>query len=102
MVGHDTNSRTGTSALHSCSYKAEIRACEAAEIGKNGGKIGVVHAEPGGKGRKVLIAGGGGNPAAGADVIGTTNGQCGEGAVGLLALNGAAHNHMVAAPAVVA
>ncbi len=54
--------------------------------------------ERGGK----LIDGGRRNPAAGAGVVGAADGERGPGAEGALSVDGAAHDEVVAAPAVIA
>ena len=66
-------------------HEAEIGSGEAPDVGEDGGEVAVVHAEPGGNGGEVLVDGGGGNPAAGAGVVGAVDGQRGEFAVGLTA-----------------
>src|ERR1039458_2078653 len=74
------------------SYEPKVWAGEAAKVGKDCGEVAAVHAEPCGQGCKVLIAGRGGDPAAGAGIVGTAHGECGKGAVGLLAVNRTAHD----------
>ena len=84
------------------SYKPQVGAGESAKVREYGREVAVVHPEPGCKSGKVLITGGGRNPAASAGVVGAIDGQSGEFAVGLLAVNRAAHDQVMAAPAVVA
>src|SRR2546422_309927 len=94
--------RTGVSRSvrhdRSCSYKAEIGAGEPAEVGEDSREIAVVHSEPGCERGEVLIAGKRRDPATSAGVVGTTDGQGWEFAVGALAVNRAAHDEMMVAP----
>src|SRR6266853_4699944 len=88
------------------SYETEIGRGKAAKVGKDSREVPSVHPEPGSQGGEVLIAGGGRNPAAsavaGAGVVRTAEGEVGEFAVGLLAVDGTAHDHVMVSPAVVA
>src|ERR1019366_10110958 len=84
------------------SYKPQVGAGESAKVREHGREVAVVHPKPGCQRGKVLITGGGRNPAASAGVVGAIDGQSGEHAIGLLAVNRAAHDQVMAAPAVVA
>jgi len=84
------------------SDETEIWSREASEVREDLREIAVVHAEPGCQRSEELIASRGGNPTTGAGVVWTANGQDRECPVSLLTVNCAAHNHVMAAPTVIA
>src|SRR6185437_6259476 len=84
------------------SYEAKIGRREASEVGKDGGKITIVDAEPGRERGKILVDRGRGYPAAGAGIVWSVNCQIGKCAIGFLAFHRSAQDQMMAAPAVVA
>src|SRR5439155_1786620 len=73
------------SSMRASAHEAQVRRGEAADVGEDGGDIGRADAEPLGQRRAVLLDGGGGDPSAGAGVVGAVDRQGGEGAVELLA-----------------
>ena len=76
---------------------------EVCQIRENRGEIGSGHAEPIGERRAVLIDRGCGNPTAiAAHVAGATGSKDGHGAVNVATGDGAAHDHLHAAPGMVA
>jgi len=90
-------------------HETKIGRGEAADIGKDGGQIAGVHAEPGGDGGEILVNRGGRDPATGARVVGAIDSERGKRAVGFSAVDrtmvgraGAAHDEMMAAPAMIA
>ena len=83
------------------SYKTEIRRGEPAKVGEDSAELVVVHSEPGGKRREILVNGCRGNPAAGVGIVWSVDGQRGELAVSPLAFNRAAQDEVMAAPAMV-
>src|SRR6267142_6569557 len=83
------------------SYKTEIRRREAAKIRENGAEVSTVDAEPGGKCRKVLVDGRARNPAACVGIVRTVNRKSRKSSVSALAIDGAAHDEVMAAPAVI-
>src|SRR6266850_3425812 len=84
------------------SYETEIGRREAAKIRENRTEVSTVHTEPGGKCRKVLVDGRARNPAASVGIVRTVNRKSRKSSVSALAIDGAAHDEVVAAPAVIA
>src|SRR4051812_8113046 len=60
---------------HFNSDKAKVAGSETTEVREDGDKVAGVHAKPGGEGGEILVAGGGGDPAASADVVGAADGE---------------------------
>src|ERR1043166_9479421 len=83
------------------SHKAQVRRRDPAEVRKHGSEIAVIHAEPRCQGGEILIASRRRYPAACVGIIGAFDCERWELAVGLLAVNGATHNQVVAARAMV-
>src|SRR6267142_4076087 len=83
-------------------HESEVRRGEASDVRENGGEVAAVHAEPGRDGGEILVDGRGGNPAAGAGVVRAADGERGKFAISLPAFDPAAHDEVVAAPAVIA
>src|SRR5438477_1846662 len=80
---------------------AEIRMGEAADVRQNARQIGGAHAEPGRERGGKFVHGSCRNPAALAGVVGAVDGERGESAEQTSALNRAAEDELMAAPAVV-
>lgn len=68
-------------------HEPEVCRGEAAKVRENRGHVRVIHSEPGGDGRKILINGSSGNPAARAGIVRAVHCERGELAVGLASLN---------------
>src|SRR5262245_60873509 len=58
-----------------CSQEREIRSGKAAQVREDRGEVAVVHTEPRGERGEVLVAGRGGDPPAGAGVVGAIDRQ---------------------------
>src|SRR5262249_11259015 len=82
--------------------KAKIRAGEATQIRKYTRYIRAIHAKPCRQSREILIARSRWNPSAGVRIVGTINSKRRESTIGLIAIDGAAHDHVMASPAMVA
>ena len=82
--------------------KAKVRSREASEIGENFRKIAAIDAKPGCECGEELVACSRGNPSPGAGIVWPAHSQRRERSIGLLAMNRAAHDHVMTAPAVIA
>jgi hypothetical protein len=105
-----TSAATRSDFISGSFQESQIRCGKPADVGKNGAEIGVVHSEPGGNGREVLVDSGRRNPAASAGVVRAADGKrrkfsvsfaAEHGPVGEIGRARAADDEMVAAPAVV-
>src|SRR5215831_6997247 len=83
------------------SYEPEIRRREPAEIRKHRRQVPAVHAEPGSERGEILVACSRWNPTSGACIVRSIDGERGELSVGTLTVDGAAHDEVVAAPAMI-
>src|SRR5690348_13039040 len=84
------------------SYKTEIRAGEAVQIGKYSTQIAAIYPKPRCERREILVDGSAGYPAASVGIVRAIYGERGKPSVSSPAIDSATQNQMMAAPTVVA
>src|SRR5712671_3271026 len=84
------------------SYETEIGSREASDVRKDTRQVSAVHTKPTGQCGEELIAGGRRYPSTSARVIRSADGESGKGTISALSFDGAAHDKMMIAPAMVA
>src|SRR5712691_4732707 len=93
---------------HELSHKPQLDRIEVDQVGENIGlQVRIGNAEPRSQSGSVLIERGGGNPAptgrpGGAGIIGSRDHKRGVGAIHIAAVHGAAHDHLMISPCMIA